>query len=360
MSCSLGAFAQTGSPSVAKDSLELKPSPTAAIVLKGYVEGYIGLDVNKPAGMTRPLLYNFNRDREFALNLAFVEVSHQQDDLRFKFTPAFGSYMQANYAAEPEGFRYIFEANAGLRLSAKHNLWLDAGVLPSPFGYEGAVNLLQNNLSRSLSAENSPYYLTGARLSAPLGRKVQLNVFAINGWQNIRETNTAKSFAAQIQYQANENLLFNSSTYLCDERASKDTTSGTACRSFHDLYAKYSPSDRLSLVALFDLGTQNGYSSSTKFWHTANITARYKLLEKLSVSLRAEYYSDPNQAIIPLPKMDASLFGGSFGLNYGILDKILLRIETRILSSNKDIFVSDSGTPTSTYLFNTASLAAYF
>ena len=357
---SLSARAQTGSPSVEQDSLALKPSPTSAIVLKGYAEGYISVDGNKPAGMNRPLLYNFSRDREFSLNLAFVEISHQHGDLRFKFTPAFGGYMQANYAAEPEGFRYIFEANAGVRLSAKHNLWLDAGVLPSPYGYEGAVNLLQNNLSRSLSAENSPYYITGARLSAPLGTKVQLNVFAINGWQNIRETNRAKSFAAQIQYQATSTLLLNYSAYLGDERATLDSTKGKAYRSFHDFYAKYSPSDRLNLVALFDFGTQNGYSASTKLWHTANITARIKLMQKLSLSLRAEYYSDPKQAIVALPMQDASLYGASVGLNYGITDQVLLRVESRLLNSDKRVFVSNTGKPSDSYLFNTASLAVYF
>ena len=356
----IAVLGQTGSPSATQDSLQPKNAAVPNVSFKGYAEGYLGLDGNKPNGQNRPLLYNFGRDREFSLNLAFVEIAGGNENLRFKFTPAFGSYMQANYAAEPEGFRFIFEANAGIRLNAKRNIWLDAGVLPSPFGYEGAVNLLQNNLTRSLAAENSPYYLSGARVSLPLTGKTQLNLFVVNGWQNIRETNLAKSYIAQVQHQATDRLLLNYSGYVGNERKNTDSTLGTAYRSFHDFYASYKATDRLSLVALFDFGTQNGYTGKTQFWHTAHLTARVHLHQKLSLSFRGEYYSDPKQAIVVLPQTDATLYGGSAGLNYGIADQVLLRIESRLLGASKDVFADADGKPSSSYLFNTAALSVYF
>ena len=353
-------FAQTGSPSAASDSLEPKTSAVPKVSFKGYVEGYMAIDQNRPAGQNRPLFYNFNRERELTVNLAFVEIAGSTENLRFKFTPAFGTYMQANYAAEPEGFRYLFETNAGVRLNAKRSIWLDAGVLPSPFGFEGAVNLLQNNLTRSLSGENSPYYLSGARLSFPLGSRTMVNLFVVNGWQNIRETNRDKSFAVQVQHQVSEQLLLNYTGYVGNERANTDSTPGTAYRSFHDFYATYKATDRLSLVALFDFGTQNGYADKTSFWHTANVTARIKLHAKLSASLRAEYYSDPKRVLVFLPEEDATLTGGSAGLNYGITDQVLLRVESRILTAGKDVFADAKGMPSKTYVFNTAALSVYF
>ena len=44
---------------------------------------------------------------------------------------AVGTYMNANYAAEPGVLKNIYEANAGVKISNNKNIWVDAGILPS-------------------------------------------------------------------------------------------------------------------------------------------------------------------------------------------------------------------------------------
>jgi hypothetical protein len=51
-----------------------------------------------------------------------------------------------------------------MKLSKKQNLWLDAGIMPSHIGFESAVSADCWTLTRSLLAENSPYYETGIKL----------------------------------------------------------------------------------------------------------------------------------------------------------------------------------------------------
>ncbi len=49
------------------------------------------------------------------------------------------TYFEANYAAEPVGLRQLFEASVGLKLATTREIWLDAGVLLSPYGCEGTT-----------------------------------------------------------------------------------------------------------------------------------------------------------------------------------------------------------------------------
>ena len=71
---------------------------------------------------------------------------------------AAGTYMNANYAAEPEYLKNIYEANAGIKISKNENLWIDVGILPSHIGFETAIRKDNWTLTRSMVAENSPYY----------------------------------------------------------------------------------------------------------------------------------------------------------------------------------------------------------
>jgi hypothetical protein len=49
----------------------------------------------------------------------------------------------------------IYEANVGISLNKKNNLWVDAGVMPSHIGFESAISMDNWYLTRSLLAENS-------------------------------------------------------------------------------------------------------------------------------------------------------------------------------------------------------------
>ena len=76
-----------------------------------------------------------------------------------------GNYAQYNLSAETNWAQFIYNANIGIKLSKKNNLWLDAGLMPSHIGAESAISDDCWSLTRSLSAENSPYYETGIKLN---------------------------------------------------------------------------------------------------------------------------------------------------------------------------------------------------
>jgi len=138
----------------------------SAITLSAYAEAYYSFDMAQPDDHLRPgFFYSFNRHNEVNLNLGMIKLAYAKKNVRGNFALMAGTYAQYNLAAEPELLRSVFEANAGVKLSRTKNLWFDAGIMPSHIGFESAIGKDCWNLTRSILADNTPYYEAGARVS---------------------------------------------------------------------------------------------------------------------------------------------------------------------------------------------------
>src|SRR5438105_1355293 len=92
------------------------------VSISGYVEAYYSYDFNKPADNNRPgFIYSHNRSNEFNINLGYVKAGYTAERVRANIAVAAGTYMNANYAAEPGVLKNIFEADAGYKLSRTKN-----------------------------------------------------------------------------------------------------------------------------------------------------------------------------------------------------------------------------------------------
>lgn len=323
----------TGSALCAQDS-------TDRFSITCYVEAYYGYDFNKPSSNTKPsFLYSHNRHNEFNINLAFLKANYQTNKVRANIALAAGTYMNANYAAEPGVLKNVFEANAGLKLSNKRDLWLDAGIFTSHIGFESAISKDCPTLTRSMLAENSPYYESGAKISynTPNG-KWFLSALALNGWQRIQrvEGNSLMSFGTQVQFKPSPNTTLNYSTFIGTDQPD-DTR---LMRYFHNLYAVVTKG-KTSITTGFDIGTQQRSKGSNDFhsWYAPVLIARYAVNEKWSVNARGEYYSDPNGVIIATSTPNGfQTFGYSLGLDFSPMPNAMVRLEGRAFSSKDEIF----------------------
>ena len=141
-------------------------SSSGPLKFSAFLEIYNSYDFNKPINNNRPaFLYSHNRHNEFNLNLGFLKVSYNAHKVRANFALAAGTYIHANYGAEPGVLKNIFEANAGVKISKKKNLWIDAGIFSSHIGFESAISKDCWTLTRSILAENSPYFESGAKIT---------------------------------------------------------------------------------------------------------------------------------------------------------------------------------------------------
>jgi hypothetical protein len=306
----------------------------------GFVEIFYAYDFNEPNTDSRqPFLYNHNRHNEFNLNLGFIKVSAMHSKYRANIAFQGGTYVVDNYGAEPEILQHIYEGIVGLSLSKKNKLWIDAGIFGSHIGFESAVSKDSWTLTRSFLAENSPYYLSGAKLTYHPNERWELAALICNGWQRIKKVsgNSLPAFCTQIKYINGKKLTINWSTFIGTD--DPDTT--RRMRYFNNFYAQFQLATKIGLIAGFDVGGQQikKRSSGYNIWFSPVMIIRYSLADKWSTSLRAEYYQDKQGVIIPTETSNGFQTSGlSLNLDYLPVKNIALRLEGRWLKSTDKIF----------------------
>lgn len=231
----------------------------------------------------------------------------------------------------------IYEANIGFKISNTKNWWLDVGVLPSHIGFETAIGADNFTLTRSLMAENSPYYETGAKLSYQNpSENLYLAFLVLNGWQKIVKPDGFHnpSFGAQITYKPNEKLILNYSNFFGSDKPDVEKN----FRTYHNFYAQISANPKLSFITGFDFGTES-QNTTTKTWLTPVFVSKIMLNNKSNIALRAEYFLDKNQILISTNSSDSfKIFGLSANYDYKISEKLLLRFEGKNYNSLNAIF----------------------
>ena len=293
-----------------------------------------------------PYFVSMNRNREVNVNLAMLDFRYAKNRVRARLMPGFGSYMNANYT-EPGGLGYLVEANAGYCLIPEKQVWIDVGVLSSPYSNESCISRDHLMYSRSLAPEYVPYYLSGVKLSVPLSGSLNLYLYGLNGWQQIRDKNDRPAFGTQLEWRGKKNLL-NWNTFFGDERDLSRGIKGSLQRMrwFTDLYWVYNPDGKLSATACAYAGVQEyaaGWNSRKSAWWQANAILRFRFSERHALSGRLEYFSDPEAAVTE-PLFDNSGFrAGSAGLcwNVNLSDNAMFRFEGRQLFSGQRLFSQD-------------------
>lgn len=332
--------------------------------VKGFVDTYYSYDFSEPISNLKPdFLYNHNRHNEINVNMALIQVDYSSEKLRSSVGLMVGTYPQYNLAHEQDLLKNIFEANVGIELV--NDLWLDAGVFGSHLGFESAISTENITLTRSLMAENSPYYLSGAKLTYQGVEKWTFTALISNGWQNIRETfgNTNKAVGTQLVFEPNDKILINYSNWWSNESTSKTPIIDyRGYRFFNNFYTIISPKERLNVIAALDYGLeQNRLTNAWNTWYVPAVLVGYKWHKNWHTGMRAEYYVDQNGVIIQSHTPNGfKTFGASINLDYKPVKNAFLRIEARWLNSKDAIFNAPNFTNSNANLAITASLAVTF
>jgi len=340
------------------DSAAHKP-----LTFSGFVEAYYGYDFGQPKNNRRPpFVYSYDRHNEVNINLGYIKASYNADRARGNLALATGTYMNANYAAEPGVLKNIYEANVGIKLSKTRDIWLDAGVLSSHIGFENAHSHVCWTLTRSIIADNSPYYESGATLGYTTpGGKWYVELLALNGWQRIQRVsgNSAVCGGTQVTFTPSAKLSLNYSTFFGNDYP--DSVRRT--RLFHNFYGVFQPTARFGILAGIDYGMeQQSFGSSTwNNWLGSAIILRYKATGKTAIALRGEYYLDEHSVMIPAASPNGFKTSGlSLNLDYYIMNNVLWRIEGKMYNSADAIFSDHNNSPANTNFVGTTSLSLAF
>lgn len=316
----------------------LKPG----VNVDGYIETFFSYDFSEPTDHQRPdFIYSYNRHNEVNINLAFLKASFNDTNSRANLAFMTGTYSNANMVNEPGILKNILEASIGFKILKNKQLWVDIGVLPSHIGFESAVGRDCWNLTRSIAADNSPYFESGVALTyTSFNQKWLARFLVLNGWQRISRPpdNQTPAFGHQITYQPNARIKLNSSSFFGNDYPKNFRK----LRYFHNLYSQMQIQKKLYLIAGIDIGAEQTAEFNDKYnlWYSPVLIFKYIPFQKWAVSLRGEYYSDQYQVIIKTNTLNGfQTTGISTNIDWEITDRILWRLEARGLYSKDEIFL---------------------
>lgn len=348
-----------GFATVNAQETEKIPNP---FTFSGYIETYYSYDFGEPDNHVRPgFFYSHNKHNEANLNLGLAKVNYAKDNVRGNFALMAGTYAEYNLAAEQGLLKNVFEANVGVKISKNHNLWIDAGVMPSHIGFESAIGKDCANVTRSILADNSPYYEAGVKIGyTSKSEKWYLAAMYLNGWQRIQKIdgNQTPAFGTQITYKPTTKTTLNWSTYVGNEQPDNDRK----WRYFNNFYGQFKVSEKTSVTAGFDIGAQQTLNGSSDYdvWFSPVVIAQYKPTAKIQLAARGEYYADEKGVIIATGTTNGfKTYGLSANFDYLPTENVMFRLEARTLNSEDDIFLKDN-LPSNQNVFLTTSLAISF
>lgn len=323
-----------------------------SLSVSGFLEVYFAKDQAIWNQHSRPsFLYSHTATDHVALNTAVFELKSYSKNLRTNLALVEGTYANKVTSAEPTGFGALYVANVSVALNKSQSYWLTAGIFPSHIGLETAIGLNNLSLSRSLAAENSPYYESGIRIDHTSKNKMwNFGLLALNGWQTMTllPQDHQMGVGTSISFQPNSNLSVAHNTYF-GEVALLDTS---AQRIFNNLQFQYYKNN-WTIQGQWDFGYQN-----EKIWHVGFLGMGKDLNDRFNINTRAEYIKDSNTLVMG-SNLNA-LFGGSIGCILKLTPYANARAEYRYLKSASETQFQFKSSSSNYMQGLTLSLAAQF
>ncbi len=187
-----------------------------------------------------------------------------------------------------------------------------------------------------------PFTHTGVRGEYKLFNDKVTTYFGVNnGWDNVIDNNTWKTWETGLSFSPLENVTTTSVIYFGPEGARQEGHK----RFLWSNVIGWDATDRLSFKGEFDLGTQrrvalaNGNFENAQWWGLGAFS-HYKLTDKLGASYRIEYFRDTEQSrtdpAFGLTRGSDTTWEQTLGADYELAENLTGRLEYRFDKSNAE------------------------
>lgn len=309
--------------------------PQKKLQITGGVDVYYAINPLDVTQNQAPIYVSSNQLNSLAINLGLIEFKYLPSKrFRIQFSPAFGTYMNANYSSEKKYLRWIYESYAGFSFGRRKSNWIDAGVFSSPYTFETPKSWDHPMYTRALAPEFVPYYITGLRYQNELTKELKLSLFLMNGWQKIGVNKQIPSFGTQLEYKKKQNYL-NWTTYSGNESSVQYPE--FRLRFFSELSWAFENKLIKTQTCIYS-GRQYFQNKSAQNWWQINGLIDFKLSPKSDLVIRQEFFHDPNKIQIQTTHNSIGFSGSvtSIGFTFKPNPSMLLRFENKNLFAGKE------------------------
>src|ERR1017187_6127420 len=273
--------------------------PTA---LSGFVDVYYGQNFNNPASQTNGLRFFDQGANMFGLNLVelVVDKTPEATNSRTGYHVAlgFGQAMNAVNGSDHAGLgfdQYLKEAYFTYLAPVGKGLQIDVGKFVTPAGAEVIETKDNWNYSRGLLFSYAiPYYHFGMRAKYAFNDKYSLNGMFVNGWNNVIDNNTGKTYGLSFGWNPNKKFGL-TETYMAGP---EQNNLYSTWRQLTDTLITYSPNSKLSFMVNGDYGRGDridlgeGVFSKPVYWTGVAGYVKYAFNGTSAFSTRFEHYDD--------------------------------------------------------------------
>ena len=273
--------------------------------LSGFVDLYYGQNFNNPASQTNGLRFFDQSTQMFGLNMLELvldktpEVTNSRTG--YHVALGFGQAMNAVNSTDHGGLgfdQYLKEAYFSYLAPVGKGVQVDIGKFVTPAGAEVIETKDNWNYSRGLLFSYAiPYYHFGMRAKYAFNDKYALTGFLMNGWNNVVDNNTGKTYGVSFAWNPNKKLGI-TENYM----AGPETNNlNNDWRQLSDTVITYSPTSKLSFIVNGDYGRGDRITdpltaivSRPVYWTGVAGYVRYAFSGTSAISTRYEHYDDPN------------------------------------------------------------------
>jgi Putative beta-barrel porin-2, OmpL-like. bbp2 len=330
------------------------------IQFSGFVDTYYSLNFGhpSPAGTNattgnQPIrAFDIQADK-FSLNmveLALQKSPTDQTPIGFRVDLDFGPGASIVHGLDPGGstFNNIEQAYVTYVAPIGKGLTIDLGQFVTWVGYEVIESQDNWNYSRGiLFTWAIPFYHAGLRLTLPVTDTLTVSLMGVNGWNNAVSNNAGKDLGASIAFTGIPKV-----SLVADGIWGSYAADGFR-RDVYDFIATITPTDKLSLAANADYGTDDclvnngpagaGCATPGKAsWFGVAGYLRYAFTDAAAMALRAEWYKDGDGTTTGVAQTLGEITATG---EYKIASALLTRLEFRRDWSNQTYFLNGGSTP---------------
>jgi len=273
------------------------------ITIGGYAEAYYSHNFAKPENKVTNNRWLDERHNSITLQTVVLSAAAKKGPVSANLVLMFGPTADRWYfegAQIPPGetnatltpgqysnetWKNIQSAYVGYDIPVGNGLLVQAGMMPTQIGYEGAAVKDNWNFSRSNLFNYLPFFHLGLRATYPLSDSVSVTGAVYNGTNQPVDPNGGKAVSLQSSF-LKEKWMVNV-LYLGGNDREAGNAMGKPWRNTFDLVAQYDVLSRLSLALNFDAGFEKG-DLGTDSWVAAALYARVKATEWLYFAARGD------------------------------------------------------------------------